>query len=114
MAQEKARPTSAALRVLPPLLYGDDHAYGIPFTGSAPEPGIASLARDELVAYQQHWLRPENATVLVVAATTLAEIVPLLARTFGDWKGSGDDPAQVTVDRKSPGLTPVPTAQLVC
>src|SRR3546814_12645729 len=43
IAQEKARPNSAALRVLPPLLYGDDHAYGIPFTGSGTEAGIASL-----------------------------------------------------------------------
>ena len=27
---------SLALRTLPPLMYGDDHAYGIPFTGSGP------------------------------------------------------------------------------
>src|SRR3546814_14655107 len=27
IAQEKARPNSAALRVLPPRLYGSDHAY---------------------------------------------------------------------------------------
>src|SRR3546814_4219183 len=79
------------------LLYGDDHAYGIPFTGSGTEAGIASLARDELVAYQQQWLRPENATVVVVGDTTLAEIVPVLDRHFGDWKGSGDAPAHVTV-----------------
>src|SRR5690606_13123599 len=34
IAQEKARPQTAALRVLPPLLYGSDHPYGMPFTGS--------------------------------------------------------------------------------
>lgn len=97
IAQEKARPNSAALRVLPPLLYGSDHAYGIPFTGSGTEADIAALTRDELVAYQQQWLRPENATVVVVGDTTLAEIVPVLDRHFGDWKGSGDAPAQVAV-----------------
>src|SRR3546814_8808359 len=95
MAQEKARPNSAALRVLPPLLYGDDHAYGIPFTGSGIEAGIASLARDELVAYQQQWLRPENATVVVVGDNTQAEIVPVLDRHSGDGKGRGDAPAHV-------------------
>src|SRR3546814_16796999 len=58
---------------------------------------MASLGRDELVAYQQQGLRPENATVVVVGDTTLSEIVPVLDRHFGDWKGSGDAPAQVTV-----------------
>src|SRR3546814_20491250 len=95
IAQEKARTNSAALRVLPPLLYGDDHAYGIPFTGSGTEAGIASLARDELVAYQQQWLRPENATVVVVGDTPLAAIVPALDRHCGAWKGSGNAPAPV-------------------
>ena len=36
--QEKTQPTGLALRTLPPLLYGKDHAYGIPFTGSGTEP----------------------------------------------------------------------------
>ncbi|MFP3814079.1 insulinase family protein, partial [Bacillus sp. SIMBA_005] len=34
IAQEKARPASAAMRVLPPLLYGAGHPYAIPFSGS--------------------------------------------------------------------------------
>src|SRR3546814_19119405 len=63
IAQEKARPNSAALRVLPPLLYGDDHAYGIPFTGRGTEAGIANLAPAGRVAEQQQWLRPDNAPV---------------------------------------------------
>ncbi len=99
IAQEKARPNSAALRVLPPLLYGDDHAYGIPFTGSGTEAGIARLTRDDLLAYQQQWLRPENATVVVVGDTTLEEIVPVLDRHFGDWQGSGDTPADTAIAR---------------
>ncbi|WP_140909570.1 M16 family metallopeptidase [Cognatiluteimonas lumbrici] len=101
IAQEKARPNSAALRVLPPLLFGDDHPYGIPFTGSGTEAGVAALTRDDLVAYQQRWLRPENATVVVVGDTTLAEIVPVLDRHFGDWRGAGEAPA----------ATPVPAVQ---
>ena len=102
IAQEKARPNSAALRVLPPLLFGSDHAYGIPFTGSGTEDGISSLTRDDLVAYQQEWLRPESATVIVVGDTTLEEIVPVLDRHFGDWEGRGEAPADVelaTVER---------------
>src|SRR5690606_8782268 len=37
IAQEKARPNGAAQRVLPPLLYGKDHPYAIPFSGSGTE-----------------------------------------------------------------------------
>ena len=89
IAQEKAQPQTAALRVLPPLLFGDNHPYGVPFTGSGTEAQIAALSRDDLVAYQHAWLRPEKATLIVVGDTTLKEIVPLLDRTLGDWKGEG-------------------------
>ena len=97
IAQEKARPQSAALRVLPPLLYGGGHPYGIPFTGSGTEAAIRALTREQLLAYQAQWLRPEQATVIVVGDTTLAEIVPLLDRHFGDWKGEGEASAGVPV-----------------
>lgn len=87
--QEKAQPQGAALRVLPPLLYGEGHPYGIPFSGSGTEASIASLTRDDMLAFQRDWVRPENATLVVVGDTTLAEIVPLLDKYFGDWKGEG-------------------------
>ena len=90
IAQEKVQPQSVALRVLPPLLYGEGHPYAIPLTGSGTETAIASLTRDDLVAYQNSWLRPEGATVVVVGDTTLAEIVPVLNKHLGDWKGKGE------------------------
>lgn len=93
IGQEKARPNGAALRVLPPLLYGDHHPYAIPFSGSGTEASIASLDRDDLVRYEKQWLRPENATLIVVGDTTLKQIVPLLDKHFGDWKGEGAAPA---------------------
>ena len=89
IAQEKAQPQSVALRVLPPLLYGEGHPYAMPLTGSGNEQAIASLTRDDLVAYQNTWLRPEDATIVVVGDTTLAEIVPVLNKHLGDWKGQG-------------------------
>ncbi len=89
IAQEKAQPQAVALRVLPPLLYGESHPYGIPFTGSGTEAAIRALTRDDLLAYQRTWLRPENATIVVVGDTTLAEIIPVLDRHFADWTGNG-------------------------
>jgi len=91
--QEKVRPQTAALRVLPPLLYGEGHPYGIPFTGSGTEAAIAGLGRGQLLDWQKQWLRPEKATVIVVGDTTLDEIVPLLDKHLGEWKGEGAAPA---------------------
>ncbi|MBF6023093.1 M16 family metallopeptidase [Lysobacter niastensis] len=92
--QEKARPNGAALRVLPPLLYGDSHAYSMPFSGSGTEASIGSLTREDLVAFHRDWVRPQGATLVVVGDTTLKEIVPLLDKHLGDWSGTGDAPAQ--------------------
>lgn len=88
--QEKARPNGAALRVLPPLLYGDGHAYAMPFSGSGTEASIGSLTREDLVAFHRDWVRPQDATLIVVGDTTLKEIVPVLDKHLGDWKSNGD------------------------
>ena len=90
--QEKVQPNAVAMRVLPPLLYGKGHPYAIPFTGSGDEAAIESLTRDDLVTFHKDWVRPENATLIVVGDTTLKEIVPLLDRQLGDWKGEGAAP----------------------
>lgn len=94
--QEKAQPNAVAMRVLPPLLYGKGHPYAIPFTGSGDESAIAALDRADLVDFHNDWLRPEGATLIVVGDTTLKEIVPLLNRQLGDWKGRGEAPTVAT------------------
>jgi predicted Zn-dependent peptidase len=95
--QEKARPQTAAMRVMPPLLYGEGHPYAIPFTGSGTEASIASLTRDDLVAFHGSWLQPDKARVVVVGDTTLKEILPLLEQRLGDWKTPANAPALPTV-----------------
>jgi len=81
--QEKARPNSAALRVLPPLLYGEGHAYAIPFTGSGTEASIASLT-PMTGRLPPRLGAPEKATLVIVGDTTLKQIVPLLEKHLGD------------------------------
>ncbi|HXH01628.1 MAG TPA: pitrilysin family protein, partial [Xanthomonadaceae bacterium] len=84
--QEKARPQTAALRVLPRLLYGEGHPYAVPFTGSGTEVSIASLSRDDLLAFHRDWLQPDKARIVIVGDTTLKQVMPLLEKHFGDWK----------------------------
>ena len=97
IAQEKKQPTALALRLLPPLMYAAGHPYAIPFTGSGTEASIASLTREDLLAFDQRWLRPDNATVVVVGDTTLGQIVPELEKHFGDWKAPAEPLSTVSV-----------------
>lgn len=97
IAQEKARPNGAALRVLPPLLYGAGHPYAIPFSGTGNEASIAALTRDDLLRYHDQYIRPQGATLIVVGDTTLQQIVPLLDKHLGDWKGNGDVPTAARI-----------------
>ncbi len=97
IAQEKARPNGAAMRVLPPLLYGENHPYAIPFSGTGTEASIAALGRDDLLAYHKAWVRPENATLAVVGDIAMPELVKLLNKHFGDWKGEGQAPAPIDI-----------------
>jgi len=84
--REKAQPVGMGLRVLPKLLYGSGHPYGLPFSGSGYEDGVAKLTRDDLVKFHGAWFKPNNATMIVVGNTTLDEIVPKLESLFKDWK----------------------------
>ncbi|ALR19469.1 M16 family metallopeptidase [Sphingobium baderi] len=86
IAAEKTEPMPIAQRLLPPLLYGQAHPYGIPFTGSGTESGVKAVVRQDLTAFHDTWLRPDNATIFVTGDTTLSEIMPLLEKRFGDWK----------------------------
>jgi len=84
--QEKSSPTSLALRVFGPLLYGDQHAYGIPLTGSGTEAAVEKIAVSNLQEFHKQWIRPDNATLVVVGDIKMSELKPLLEKHFGDWQ----------------------------
>lgn len=83
--REKNEPNGVAMRVLPQLLYGKGHAYGVPFSGSGDEEGVARLTRDGLRRFYHAWFKPGNATLVVAGDTSLDELIPLLESRFGKW-----------------------------
>lgn len=83
--QEKSSPFAMALRVIPKLIYGSGHAYSNPFTGSGYESSVAKLTRQDLVNFQQSWIKPNNATLVIVGDTTMDEIKPKLEKLFKGW-----------------------------
>ena len=86
IGQEKSQPVGMALRVFPALLYGDDHAYSLPLTGSGTEDSVAKITRESLIDFHRTWFRPNNATMIVVGDTTMDEIKPKLERLFRSWR----------------------------
>ena len=86
--REQTTPRSMALRVLPKLMYGDNHAYSQPLTGSGTLESVREITRDTLVDYHRTWFRPNNATLIVVGDTTMAEIKPKLEALFDDWEAA--------------------------
>ncbi|VUX55967.1 Peptidase M16 domain protein [uncultured Woeseiaceae bacterium] len=84
--QEKTRPVGLAYRIFPKLLYGEGHAYSMPLTGSGTEESVNRISRDSLVDYHDTWFRPNNATMIVVGDTSMAEIKPKLERLFRKWE----------------------------
>ena len=89
--REKADPIGMALRVLPRVIYGDGHAYANPWTGSGTEASTAKITRESLVEFHRTWFKPNHATLVVVGATTMAELKPRLERLFAAWR-PGDVP----------------------
>jgi zinc protease len=91
--QEQAQPNQSALRILPRLIYGENHPYAKPFTGTGYASTLGSLTRDDLVAWHRSWFHPNNATLVVAGDVTMKDLVPELERAFGGWK-RGDAPAK--------------------
>src|SRR5436309_2928986 len=89
--REKVQPVQMALRVFPQLLYGANHAYGNPLTGSGTEASVSGMTRDDLVRFHRTWFKPNHATLVIVGDVSMAEIQPKLTRLFSSWR-SGDVP----------------------
>jgi len=104
--QEKVTGILMGLRVFPGLLYGKGHAYGNSFTGSGTEESVGKLTRADMEKFHDTWFHPNNATLIVVGDTTLAELTPKLERLFASWP-RGEAPA------KNVGRVPLPPKAVV-
>jgi zinc protease len=88
IAQELADPNGLAARTLPKVVFPAGSPYAKE-DGSGNPAAVGSLTRDDLVAFQQAWLRPDKAKIFIVSDRPLAEIKAALNAHFADWKGNG-------------------------
>ncbi|MFC7535980.1 M16 family metallopeptidase [Sphingomonas sp. GCM10030256] len=84
IAQAQKDPNQIAVRALPTLLYGANHPYAV--IGAGDPAAVKSFSRDDLVRFQQTWLRPDTMQIFVVSDRPLAEIKQQLDARFGEWK----------------------------
>jgi predicted Zn-dependent peptidase len=84
LQQAQVDPDSIAGRVFNYLIYGADHAYGAPLAGRAET--IASYSRDDLTAFHQRFIRPDNAIILAAGDADFDTLMATLEKSFGDWR----------------------------
>jgi len=83
IAQAQKDPSSIGTRVLPALLYGENHPYATTAIGNAE--AVKGFSRDDVVGFEQRWLRPDNLEIFVVSNLPLAELLPQVEQRFGTW-----------------------------
>ena len=82
--QELKDPNAMAGRAIPALLYGENHPYATTPIGT--QAAVERFTRDDLVGFEQRWLRPDNVEIFVVSNRPLAEVRAAFDAAFGQWQ----------------------------
>lgn len=85
IAQIEASPRGLASRAMAPLLFGPDHPYGLPADGLGSAASVGALPPEALAAAHRKWIRPSGLKITVTGDITMAQLLPLLDKAFGDW-----------------------------
>jgi zinc protease len=91
-------PEYIANSVFDRLVYGF-HPYGLPDIGTAET--LASITRNDIVAFHQRYFTPNNAILAVVGDVTADEAFSMTKKVFGDWERR-DVPTQKFMDPPDP------------
>jgi predicted Zn-dependent peptidase len=109
IAQEQASPNSIGARAWPGIIYGASHPYGRPFSGMGDAGVVKALTRENLQAFHDAWIRPDNARIFVVSDKPLAELTPMLDASFGLW----ERPSAAKGSKVFPASIPAPKPRIV-
>ncbi|HEX5155094.1 MAG TPA: pitrilysin family protein [Parafilimonas sp.] len=83
---EKSEPNSLVSRNLPALIYGKDHAYAMPQSGTGYTASVKELTRNDLVSWHDTWFKPGSSTLIVTGNVSMNVLLPALETAFGNWK----------------------------
>lgn len=84
--QESKQPFTTAVKAYYYELYGPNHPYAQPYTGSGTEESINAITRADLEEYYRANYLPNNAVAIVVGDISLAEAKDKLEKAFKKWQ----------------------------
>ncbi|WP_076070102.1 M16 family metallopeptidase [Sphingomonas montana] len=109
IASELTQPQGIALRTLPAVLYGPNHPYAVPFSGTGDPAVVAKLTAADMAAFHRAWIRPDGAKIFVVSSAPLATVQAMLEQSFGGWR----PPAAPRSVKDLSAATPAPRPRIV-
>ncbi len=86
IAQEAKQPQTAAIKMFQQVLYGENHPYGQPFTGTGTPESIERVARGDLVSFYRANYKPNNSALIFAGDITLDEAMRQARKHFGNWR----------------------------
>ena len=93
--------SQAGRNVLARVVYGDKNPWAFPAKGTLE--ATKKVSRANLAAWHKTWVRPNNATLVVVGDVQETDLLPLLEARFGKWaKG------KLPTSKFPPAVTPSP------
>ena len=88
LTQARDEPNALASIAGVGLLYGQDHPYGRSPLGTPS--GLKAVTPEGLKEFYRRWIRPDQATLIVVGDTTLDEMTAHFEKALSGWKATGD------------------------
>lgn len=101
--EEKAEPFGIALRVLPKILYGAEHPYGNPLTGSGYKTTVETITLDDIHNFYNTWFKPNNATLVIVGDVEMKSLIAILETKLAAWKKSSVPKNEITQLKSTAG-----------
>jgi zinc protease len=83
---QKSEPFGMAIRVFPKILYGEGHPYAEPLDGSGYESSLQSITLDDIHKFYSTWMKPNNATFVVVGDVQMSDLISKLESRMSEWK----------------------------
>jgi zinc protease len=104
--REQGDASALAQRVLPRLLFGDDHPDATPLSNSGNAEVINALTREQLQQFYRDHFTPAQATLVAVGDLDMAAFKTLAKKYFGAWKNTqaipiGEIPATVAANKST-------------
>jgi len=105
LKQQDDQPTVVAARVASSALFGKDHPYGVPSSGT--KETVEPLTLDQIRSEASDIIRPENATILLAGDLSAGEARNLFENLLGNWNPNGKRRAKTTGEHPFPLQNPM-------